>query len=47
MIDVDDVEIPDKGASHSKGGSHPKHDEQEKGENAHLDLLFKSSRNEW
>ena len=33
--------MPDEGASHGKGGSHPKHGEQEKGEDAHLDIHLK------
>ena len=40
--DDDDVEggwVPDKGASHGKGGSHSEHSEQEKGEDAHLNVF--------
>ena len=36
--DDDDSQIPDKGASHGKGGSHPEHSEKEKGEDAHLNI---------
>ena len=39
-VDVEDEDggTPDKGASHGKGGSHTEHSEQEKGEDAHLNI---------
>ena len=42
-VDVEHGWMPEKGASHAKGGSHPKHSEEKKGEDAHLDSKFVSS----
>ena len=42
-VDVEHDWMPEKGASHAKGGSHPKHSEEKKGEDAHLDSKFVSS----